>query len=366
MSERGTLVTNFEIRVAADLADFDDLWPRTDECKSAHCYAFQYADILKVWCDTVGKARATRVLFTAVLDEIGRPVLLLPLGIERHRGVRILRFLDGGVSDYNAPILFEPIRIWNRDNVEQLWQRLLIALPTFDVAMFEKMPADICGLPNPFVNLGVTPYHSASYLTDLTGTWVDYAGKLPHKRRTRDKRRSLGNLGHVRFTIAQTQTDRMRVLQAMMRQKTRRYIETRGVDGFDRPGFRQYFIQMTERFAWPGPLVLAALELDDEILSTLWGFMVDSRFYYIAPSFEAGQWTRFSPGRLLLEDLIKWCFEKRIRVFDLGMGDENYKLGFADQKIVLYQSVIPATLVGKAYEIGRKTPVWRLLKRAMG
>ena len=61
--EDGGPLTSFKICVSDDLAEFAELWPRTDRCGSAHCYVFQCADFLQVWCATVGKARRTRALF---------------------------------------------------------------------------------------------------------------------------------------------------------------------------------------------------------------------------------------------------------------------------------------------------------------
>ena len=175
ITEGGKSVTSFKIRIGNDLGDFAELWPRTDWGRQAHYYAFQCADVLQVWCDTVGKARGTRALFVAVSDDLGRPMLLLPLGIERQRSrVRILRFLDGGVCDYNAPVVFEPRRRWGRETLERLWRELIHALPRFDIAEFEKMPADVCGVPNPLIDLGVVPSADLGHSVSIASSWTEY------------------------------------------------------------------------------------------------------------------------------------------------------------------------------------------------
>jgi CelD/BcsL family acetyltransferase involved in cellulose biosynthesis len=361
----GEPVSSFRFRVANDLADFGELWPRTDRCGSAHCYAFQCADILEVWCDTIGRARGTQPLFVAVSDGTGRPILLLPLGTERHRGIRILSFLDGGVSDYNAPILLEPIRTWERQTLERFWQDLIIALPTFDIAIFDKMPTDICGAPNPFIGLASGPSNESGHFVKINRSWEEYAAKqLPFKRESSIQRRRLSKLGKVVFTVAETSADRQRILEAMIRQKSQRYMETWGVDGLDRPGYRQYYSSMVERFTWPGPLLVAALEVDGKILSTNWGFISNGRFIGIVMSFEGGEWRKFSPGRVLLEELLKWIFTNGISVFDFGIGDESYKVAYTDETLPLYQGTIPVTAVGKFYQFAKTTKVWRFLSAA--
>jgi CelD/BcsL family acetyltransferase involved in cellulose biosynthesis len=356
-------VSTFRIRFTDDLSSIADLWPRTDRVGSAHCYAFQCADIMHIWCKTIGRARGTRALFVSVFDEIERPVLLLPLGIERRYGIRILSFLDGGVSDYNAPVIFEPTRIWQGDILERLWRELIRALPTFDIAIFDKMPADVCGAPNPFVGFGTATAPSGHFL-NITLSWDEYAAeRLPYKREAIIQRRKLAKIGRVVFTVAETPSDRRRLLDAMLQQKSRRYLETRGVDGLDRPGYRQYYTALVEGLPWPGPLLLSALEVDGKVISTNWGFVSNGRFIGIVMTFEGGEWKRFSAGRLLLEDLLKWNFTNEMAIFDFGVGDESYKVAYTDQTLALYQATIPVTVTGRVYHVGRNTRAWRLFKR---
>ena len=363
VKEGGEPVRSFNIHVADNLAEFVDLWPRTDRCGSAHCHVFQCADFLQVWCDTVGKARGTRAFFVAVFDDSGRPMLLLPLGIEKQRGIRVLRFLDGGLCDYNAPIVFKPTRTWEQDTIERLWRGLLGVLPRFDIAIFDKMPADICGTPNPLMGLEIAPFTESGHFTNMTSSSEAYAPKQSlFKRKSRLQRRRMAKLGEVLFTVAKTPEDRQRIVQAMMRQKSRRCLETGQADELDRPGYRQYYVAMTERFVWPGPLFVAALEVDGKILSTLWAFILHGRFLALVSTFEGGEWKRFSPGRLLLEDVLEWSSSNGITVFDFGLGDESYKLVYSNQTLALHYANIPVTAVGKAYQAGRNTKAWRLVR----
>jgi CelD/BcsL family acetyltransferase involved in cellulose biosynthesis len=96
----------FRIEVASSLEDFSAQWPTTADRGDARCYPFQCADILQVWCDTIGRANHVEPVFARIVSPEGDPLFLLPLGIEKSSGTRVLRFLDGGVSDYNAPVVY--------------------------------------------------------------------------------------------------------------------------------------------------------------------------------------------------------------------------------------------------------------------
>jgi len=153
----------------------------------------------------------------------------------------------------------------------------------------------------------------------------------------------------VEFLIADAPADAARIYEAMVRQKTRRYLDTRGVDGFDRPGYRGYYRVMTDRFLSSGGVQLSALLLDGAPIATQWAVITPDRFYSLMPAFEVGPSARHSPGLLHLEETIAWCVRERIAILDLGVGDELYKLRIANARLPLFRGEYAATLAGRAY-----------------
>jgi CelD/BcsL family acetyltransferase involved in cellulose biosynthesis len=65
------------------------------------------------------------------------------------RGLRVLTFLDGTVSDYNAAVVFEGARHWNEAAIADIWRDIQARLPPFDVAILKKMPDTVEDWPNP-------------------------------------------------------------------------------------------------------------------------------------------------------------------------------------------------------------------------
>jgi len=308
--------------------------------------------LLEVRCDTIARARNAETLFAAVVDAEAKPLLLLALAIENKHGLRALTFLDGGLSDYNAPVVFAAARDWSADDVGLVWRGLQKLLPPFDVAIFEKLPERVGDLPNPLMFLAASAYRASGHATTLSGTWKDFAAtRLPHRQDSRRQRRRLEERGKVTFEIAETPEQLKAFLDALIRQKTRRHLETLGVPGFDDPGYRDFITESTLR---PGPsncTHLSVLKLDKLIIAAHFGYVVGSQFYYLIPSYEGGPWSRFSPGRLLLEHLLQWSFAHGIRIFDFGIGDEEYKFEYCDVVIKLHTAIMPITAKGHAYAL---------------
>jgi CelD/BcsL family acetyltransferase involved in cellulose biosynthesis len=348
--------TPAQIWLTRDVRDFEAFWPRSNHLGEARCWAFQCANILEVWCDTIGAGRETQVLFVAVIDALNRPLALFPLGIERRLGVRILTFLDGGVSDYNAPVLFVGSREWDAEIVRTVWRGLLKILPPFDIAVLEKIPEHVGDLPNPLMHLAMRPYLTCGYAANLSESWESFAAtRLPHRQDSRRQRRRLSELGAIKFEVATTAEEYTTFLDAMIRQKSRRYIETRRADGFERPGYRAFFAETTRRLYQDQLIHLSALKLDDTIIAAHWGYVVGARFYYLMPSYESGEFRRYSTGRILLEHLLEGCFAQGLEVFDFGIGNEEYKAEYCDRVITLHATEIPITHVGRAWSLARGT-----------
>jgi CelD/BcsL family acetyltransferase involved in cellulose biosynthesis len=351
--------------VSRDLKDFKHTWPRSDNMHGARGYIFQCADILEVWLDTIGRARQTEPFFVLIKNEHNEPWLALALGIERRSGVRVLTFLDGGVSDYNAPLLLSARKPTSSLRLDDLVHELRGVMSSFDAALFEKMPTKILDCQNPLVHpqLGASP--ESGHVMTLTGTWEEYRSKRAGKRQ-RKRKSMLEKAGRAVFTIAEDRSTRQRILAAMMRQKSRRYIETRGWDGFDRPGYRRYFPQMTERLS--STIHVSALELDGRIIATNWGMLLGQRFYILMPSFDK-EYQELSPGRLLTEYLIEWSYRNGLNALDFGVGDQIYKLKYCDTIVPLVRTIIPVNPVGATFrsavhckEILRRTRFWGWLQ----
>jgi CelD/BcsL family acetyltransferase involved in cellulose biosynthesis len=343
--------SGLRVRVSAELQTFADVWPGIDDPNAPH--VFQTRDFLQTWVETIGAARGVRPAFTRIDSADGQPLLLIPLGVEHRRGARVLTFLDGGVCDYNAPVLLSPEAA--SLPIDDLWRVLIAAVGPVDDVVLEKMPMKIGALANPLCALAVGPSAPSGHALSLDGDWRAYiATRLHRPKDSRRKRRRLAEAGAVKLVIARPGAEAERVYAALIAQKKRRYIEKNGVDGFDRPGYRAYFRRMTERFLGSGHAHLSALECDGELLATHWGLIHGKRFYCLMLAFAAAPLARYSPARLLVEDLIAWAYANGLERFDFGVGDGAWKKLLGAQPSPMAHARLPLTPYGWAYDTAAK------------
>jgi CelD/BcsL family acetyltransferase involved in cellulose biosynthesis len=347
------------ILITNDIRDFAGFWPRSARLGEARCYPFQCYELLDLQCATIARSRNAAPVFVAVLGKSDEPLALIPLSIESEseftralRNLRILRFVDGGLSDYNAPVLFPAVRDWDEKIVRTIWSALKKHLPPFDVAALEKMPDRVGDLPNPLSWLKTSAHEVSGHATTLSGTWKDFAEKLPNWRNLRRLGRRLGERGTLKFEIAETPEQYDVSVEALIQHKRRRSLETRGYDSLDRPGVRSYFGKARDLLYPAGPVCAFALKLDDRVVAAQFDCIVGSRLVGQICSFDA-EWRTYSPGRLLLERKMEWCFSNGIDVFDFGIGDESYKNFFCDSVIALNDAIIAGSAKGRFVVTGR-------------
>lgn len=347
-AEGSSVQDTTRISVSGSLRDFEAWWPRSGARGDARCFAFQCADILDVWCDTIGAANHIEPVFVTVFGTSGKPALLLALGIEVRNGVRVLRFMDGDVSDYNAPVVFPEASSWEPETVAAVWAQLSRALPPFDLAMLEKMPDVVGDLNNPLSALATAPHAESCHAVKLEGPWKIFAREhIKNPSDSRRRRRKLDKLGNVRFAIAADEQQRADFFDAMMRMKRDKFVETKGYDVFTEPGFGEFYREATRRLGDAGPVHLSALLLDDRILAAHWGYVADERFYHLMPAHESGEWRAYAPGRLLNEWLLQWALENGLKLFDFGIGDEPYKFDYCDLHVPLRNAILPVNVRGR-------------------
>jgi CelD/BcsL family acetyltransferase involved in cellulose biosynthesis len=318
----------------------------------AACSIFQCAELIEIWLDTVGKARRIRPVFAGVYDTAGRPMMLLALGIERHRGTRILTFLDGTVVDYNQPIMFPAAHVIDAGAWSEIWATIITALPAFDATLFDRMPERIGALPNPLLRLGGSRLDQSGHAMNLAGSSTEVEARLPHRKVRNRLRRQLSALGPVVFRVAESVAEADVFLQQVMASKTRQFTKTR-VPGFEVPGKRAFYLAATRRLPCPETVHVSALTVGNVIVACHWGLVLEGRFYLILTAYDEN-WRRFSPGALHHEALIRWCHARGMSRFDFGIGDEAYKGDYCDSLIPLYKVEIGSSNMGRIYlAIGR-------------
>ncbi len=319
--------------------------------------AFQGYEWCELWYRTLGKAHGAVPLILIVTDtRTGQDVMLLPLCCRREGRLRIVDFADLGVSDYTAPVVatgFAPDRQVMRD----IWAQVRDALPPADLLLLARLPERIGEDANPLLLLpGCRRLDMRAHGVRLPESWRAYeAGFLKRHFRAdlRRRRRKLESVGKTTFVVADSADDIRQVFQVMLAQRRQRFATLGHDNCLEHEAFRQFYEAFILEHGGKGLVALTALKVDREIIATNYGLVWNDRYLDLIPTFNDEQWGKYSAGRLIIVETMRWRIDTEARsYYDFTIGDESYKRHFGTVAHDLYALEEPLSWRGRL-------PCWR-------
>ena len=341
---------------------FNNFSPKLEKCwkgleEITTVTPFQSYCWLSNWQKTVGfPLHSIQPQLVIVRNEL-ETLAVLPLCIRSVFGVSILEWIGGIHTDYMLPLFSDK---WK--DVEKefpiCWQKILGKLMSFDVIHFQKQRKYLGLIQNPFVNSMSSSANANSYQSNLKNSWKEhYESTLKTKLRadSRRQRSRLSAIGELRFVVSNDTDNKRNIIEQMINQKSRRYTDSGVWNMLQVLEHRTFY----ERLAYISNDFLkihcSGLYIGDKLIASHVGFFSQSTFYYLMPAHEGGNWERYSPGRLLLEHLLEWAIQNKLKVFDFTVGGEQYKKDWCDTETPLFEILKPFTLKGEIYVMVQHT-----------
>lgn len=356
-----------KISVYRKFDDVETIWLELEE--SGESLAFQHFWWLKSWHEITAKSDPVEAYIVVVEDQLGEPLMLLPLGIQRRGFATCLVWLGGVLSDYHGPVLHRQFSTLVDESVfTAIWRDVKASLPRFDVVVFEKQPDFIGAQKNPFLALSSQAHPSDAHYTELSGSLETFISSKRSKKSTnteKRKERRLAEHGQIQFVTAGNDAEVNALLPVLMDQKSIGYRKLGVSDLFEDPDTRK-FIEYLSANHNKSLVLLCGLKVGERMAATFWGLVYKHRLYYLLPAYEHDDLTRFSPGNILLRHIFDWSFSNGVRIFDFTVGDEPYKKFWCDHLTKLYDHFEAASVKGYCYVLMLRTQrkVKRRIKRS--
>ena len=330
MSAALTLSAAVPARFGADtVRDADAALRRVERlAQSGAATPFQRADWLNAWYASRKGVGGVEPLFAFITDAArGADVMALPLVLLREGGRRAVEFADGGVTDYNGPVL-APDAPADAASARQMWRALLRALPPCDILRLTKMPREIGGRANPLALApGARAARLAGNVLRVPGPWDDYHRGLERTFR-KELERSWRVFSKCEGAAFRRVTDaaEARAVYASLRKLQAGRIAELGHDYvLDAPENDALYAGLIETGLASGRVVLTALTAGDEVVAALLGIRDGATYAMVRLAAAGGEWKRCSPGRLIIERTMRHLHAQGVRAFDFTIGDYPYK-----------------------------------------
>ena len=169
------------------------------------------------------------------------------------------------------------------------------------------------------------------------------------RRRLKGKERKLQSLPGYRYHVATSDADITRLLDWFFRVKPLRMAEQKLPNVFSEPGVEDFI-----RTACATPLKdggraidIHALECDEEVIAIFAGVADGHRFSMMFNTYTMSASSKYSPGLILMRDIIDHYAGQNYRAFDLGIGSDDYKRLFCKSDEPIFDSFLPLSAAAK-------------------
>jgi CelD/BcsL family acetyltransferase involved in cellulose biosynthesis len=350
-STRGPSIAR--VSVYQTLADAEPVWRLFQD--SGLSTPYQRFEWTIDFAETIGRSEGARILAVCGQDERGTPAVLLPLALNRSRGLRIATMVGGKHANYHMPLFMPSATSMQTGAVKRFLRLTAQAVGGVDAFAFTNQPVEWQRTPNPFARLGGQPSPSNGYKLELNFDGAKIIERIlsgESRKKLRKKEKRLSEIGPLTYARATSSTEVAAVLEAFFAQKAMRFEGT----GIDNPFADPAAVSFVRRACLDGvdsgspPIELYSLRAGDKIIATFAGAADRQRFCGMFNSYDMSpEVSRWSPGDLLLIELIRRQCERGLATFDLGVGEARYKEMFCDSIEHLADSFVPTTLKGAAY-----------------
>lgn len=336
------------VDILPDLGSAEAIWRELEGRHSAHT-PYQRFDFLAAWQRQVGARDGAAPFIAIASDAERRPLALLPLACRRSCGVNVASFMGGKHSTFN-------MALWDRDFAAGADAADAAALMSgiaehggADVLALYQQPLAWRELRNPLALLPHQPsINDCPVLVMEPGAEPATRISNSFRRRLKGKERKL-QPQPVRYYVATEDAEIARLLDWFFQVKPLRMAEQKLPNVFADPGVEAFVrAACLARLECGGRAIdIHALECETEVIAIFAGVADGHRFSMMFNTYTVSGNAKYSPGLILMRDIIDHYAASGYRALDLGIGSDDYKRLFCKNDEPIFDSFIPLTARGR-------------------
>jgi CelD/BcsL family acetyltransferase involved in cellulose biosynthesis len=350
-SETGRIA---RVEIFGDLHKAEPVWRRLEE-SGRFSTPYQRFDLLGAWQRHVGEREGVTPFIVVARDREDQALLLLPLGVTPGNGARVASFLGGKHATFN-------MALWHRDFAAGATKADLDALidgvnahGAADVLALSQQPQRWVDVANPFAQLKSQPAVNDCPLLKITPNAPPQSRiSNSFRRRLKGKERKLQTLAGYRTFLATDDAEIKRLLDWFFTIKPQRMAAQKLPNVFADPGVEDFVRHacLAKLSNGDHAIDIHALQCDDEVIAMFAGVADGDRFSMMFNTYTLSGNAKYSPGLILMRDIIDHYAARGFTSLDLGIGSDDYKRLFCKDDEPLFDSFVPLTPRGHVAAAG--------------
>jgi CelD/BcsL family acetyltransferase involved in cellulose biosynthesis len=324
--------------------EFADLFSRSDAT------VFQHPIWLhNLYTRVVSRLDAAPKIITLRTQADGKLVLLLPLVLRRYHRLKVIEFADFQMSDYIAPVCDRHVMPTITSDA-RINEQILAALKPYDLIWIRKLRDDaalIAGALIPGQRIRMDTSSHATKLFAPFEAWRVTTLEPEFQRHLDRKRKRLRKKGKLSFGLAEDAKSIEQALFTMRELRSARFRSKGRSDILHKPECYDFYLGVAIAGAQSGLSRTYILRLDDRPIGIMFGVAHQGSFLFLLMGFDFENLRNCSVGLLMLEHAAADCIARGDALFDLTIGEEQYKGKFGTKPSALWAVWNGGTMVGR-------------------
>jgi CelD/BcsL family acetyltransferase involved in cellulose biosynthesis len=348
--------TRFAARLVWSLAEIEPIWARLEA--TGHATVYQGRPWVRCVIHHLAGPAGARPFHVVVSDaDTGAVLMILPLMLTRRLGVRTISWLNLDVCDYATPLLAPGVRL-SPEEAAAAFAAVETVLPACDLLDITQIPESVGGVDNPLAllrdrRLMSLQHFGATIEGDPTTIVARRVGGKAH-RQLRKQWRRLEARGATALVEATSEAEVSTMFATLVRQRGERFRKLGRAEILTRPEILAFYEDMASRsLGGRGPARIFGLMVGAHMIATAYVLVQDKAYHGIILAMDDDGWAKFSPGLLLVCELMAWSAREGHVYHDMTVGDLPYKEDLGAKPQALYRVIRARTPVGAVAAVVR-------------
>ena len=313
---------------------------------------FQSFYWMNCWYNTIGNKEKNLQLRIIYIEFNCENKILIPLGITKHLLIKKLSYIGNYQSDYMLPIISKNFSV-KKNTFSKVWNKVINDIGYVDLISFNQQTHFINRTPNPFFDIYKSILVGRATHTNLNNKWDETYNYIFSSKTRQTDRRKLKKVklnGEYKFLIANTIKEKDGIIKAMIQQKIKRFNKTNVWNMFSKQEYIEFYQSHSKREnSSRFKMHFSAIMINDIYIATHFGIIFNDTFFYLMAGQDEESFSKFSPGRLLVIELMSWASHNKLKIFDFTGGNELYKEHWATSQVPIYNMIKINSFLGEVY-----------------
>jgi CelD/BcsL family acetyltransferase involved in cellulose biosynthesis len=322
-----------------------------------------------LWMDAIHRKLAPQLnatQHTITVRERGAGTLigLIPLVLQKSKGISMLQFADFGVCDYNAPVADRNMLSMMAAN-DDLLAQLDHLTNHCDLLLLRKVRDDSFDMGRLLTRSTSSVGENAAYLCevgdDLDAWRVRTLSKKFSKELDRLHRQAEREFGSYEHRAATSESEIRAAFDFLRRARKGRFEE----DLLDNPLYFEFYRDYAVASRESGEGITYVSYIAGKPVAVLFGVAGDGEFHAMLFTSDIENFGKSKPGLQIYYQVIQKRFAEGFRSLDMGPGNSGYKSDFKAKQTGLRNFTRAHSLAGSAVALvyHRAKPVKNFLKK---